>query len=96
MSLGIYNFFNDLEIGKWDILNKDKWISKGAFFEILRFTETDEYNYMLLFSVEQLLIAKGYINLSPLTIYTEIDDSILDEVKLRNTEDYGSNYVGWY
>ena len=80
----------------WKIQNKDRWITNGAGFEILRSTENEQYDYMILFTIENLVISKSFINIANKNLIIEFDDSDLPEVKLRKNEDYGSDFLGWY
>ncbi len=92
----------DLKTGKflheiiWDISNKSSWTSTGAGFDILRAAENKEYDFMILFSIENLLIAKAFVDLSVFSISTDFDDSNLFETQLRKSENFGSEFTGWY
>ena len=79
-----------------NISNKDKWASTGASFSILRVPENEEYDFMVLFSIENLVISKLFIKIIPVKIVTEFDDSNLSEIQLRQSVEYQSEYTGWY
>lgn len=79
-----------------NIANKDKWTSTGASFSILRVPENEEYDFMVLFSIENLVISKLFIKIIPVKIVIEFDDSNLPEIQLRQSVEYQSEYTGWY
>ena len=98
---GIFTILN-LQTGKvekelnWNILNKSKWIKYGGTFSVLKSADKNEYDFIILFEIENLSIAKAYVKISSSLIITEFDDSNLSEKKLRKSVDYQSEYTGWY
>lgn len=98
---GVFTILN-LQTGKeenelvWNLSNKSKWIQSGATFSVLRSANKPDYDFIVLFAIESLSIAKACIKVSSLQIFTEFDDSNLSETNLRNSIDYQSEYTGWY
>ena len=76
--------------------NKDKWTSRGGTFTILKAANIDKYDFMIIFGIEKLSIAKAFVKLGSDDIYKEYDDSNLDEVQLRKANDYSCEFTGWY
>ena len=80
----------------WNLSNKEKWTARGGTFTILRAADNKEYDFMLIFGMEGLSIAKAFVKVNTFNIFTEYDDSNLEEVQLRKTTDYQSEFTGWY
>lgn len=81
---------------EWKLSDKDKWTTRGGTFTILRAAENDEYDFMILFGIEGLSIAKAFVKQDSYKIYTEYDDSSQEEIKLRESKDYQAEFTGWY
>lgn len=88
---------NDGDIKEFSLTlsNIGKWTSTGATFSVLRAADNGEYDFMILFTIEKLVISKIYVKASGLH-YVDFDDSNLSELKLRKTIDYKTEYTGWY
>ena len=80
----------------WRIANKEKWTDRGATITILRAADSTEYTFMLILGIEGLSIAKAFVKVDSFNIVIEYDDSNLEEVQLRKSNDYQSEFTGWY
>lgn len=80
----------------WEISNKNKWVQFGGTFSVLRSADKPEYDFIILFAIEDLSIAKGYVKISSSQVVTEFDDSNLSENNLKKSIDYKSEYTGLY
>lgn len=80
----------------WEISNKNKWVQSGGTFSVLRSADKPEYDFIILFAIENLSIAKGYVKVSSSQVVTEFDDSNLSENNLKKSIDYKSEYTGLY
>lgn len=81
---------------KWTLNNKNKWTEIGGVFNILRAADNDKYDYLILFEIENHSIAKAYIDIKTTRIFTVYDDSNRNEIELKTSADYQSDFTGWY